>query len=259
MNSFTDQCGHNIHINGSAKRLISLVPSQTEFLFHLGLDTEVIGITRYCVHPTQWKLTKTIVGGTKDLNIDAIISLRPDLIIANKEENTKGAISELQQHLPVWVSDINDLTSAKEMMVQIGKMVSRSDQANEIVEQINSAFQEVKRIKRARVLYLIWRKPWMAAGSDTFINDMLNCVGLENAVKPNRYPELTDEDIQQLKADYIFLSSEPFPFREKHIEELKKISPHSTLILVDGEMFSWYGSRLRLAPAYFNSLPLLRN
>src|ERR1700741_3198050 len=106
---FIDQTGRKISIPQIPQRIISLVPSQTELLFDLGLDKEVVGITKFCVHPPEWFQTKTRVGGTKQLKIDLIKQLQPDLIIANKEENVKEQIEELEKHFPVWISDVNNL------------------------------------------------------------------------------------------------------------------------------------------------------
>jgi ABC-type Fe3+-hydroxamate transport system substrate-binding protein len=251
-NKHTDQLGNELIINTAAKRIISIVPSQTELLFDLGLDDEVIGITKFCIHPETWRKTKTIVGGTKRIRHEVIDELQPDLVIANKEENTKEDIEILQQKYPVWISDIITLQDAIMMITGVADIVGKSQRGKEIVLQIESAFAELPTLPPARVLYLIWRGPWMAAASDTFIDTMLQKLGLENALKEfSRYPEMTDEQIQVLNPNYILLSSEPYPFKEMHIAELQQICPAAKVILVDGEMFSWYGSRLILASDYF--------
>jgi ABC-type Fe3+-hydroxamate transport system substrate-binding protein len=254
---FTDQCGNRIHLPQTPARIISLVPSQTELLFQLGLEPQVVGITRYCVHPTHWKHEKTLVGGTKTFDFEAIENLQPDLIIGNKEENYKEGIELLQSKYPVWMSDIYSLDDAFAMMESIGAITSHHKEASKLIRQIKDEFLTLRKFPALKVLYLIWRKPWMAAASDTFIHHMLKGMGLQNSMKHAiRYPELTSDEIRSLNPDIIFLSSEPFPFADKHIREIKQISPASKVILVDGEMFSWYGSRLLKAPAYFNSLSL---
>jgi ABC-type Fe3+-hydroxamate transport system substrate-binding protein len=254
---FTDQCGNQIQLHKQPTRIVSLVPSQTELLFDLGLDHEIAGITRYCVHPTHWRHQKTIVGGTKNFDLDLIDSLKPDLIIANKEENYKEGIELVQSRYPVWISDIYSLKDALKMITSLGDLTSHSRQANDIVRSIQENFAEIRKFESNKVLYLIWRKPWMVAASSTFIDAMLVTLGFQNCAKHlSRYPVLTNEEIQTINPDVIFLSSEPFPFREKHIEELQLLCPQSKVMLVDGEMFSWYGSRLVQAPAYFNSISL---
>lgn len=252
---FFDQCGNQLTLHAVPLRIISLVPSQTELLFDLGVDEEVVGITRYCVHPTHWKSGKTLIGGTKKFDFEIIDSLKPDLIIGNKEENYKEGIELLQQKYPVWMSDIFSFQDALEMIAAVGVITNRVNQAKELVSSISNAFLNLQKWETYRALYLIWRKPWMAAASNTFIDAMLQKLGLVNALKNlERYPELKSEEIAELNPDLILLSSEPYPFSEKHIEEIKTLCPSSKILLVDGEMFSWYGSRLKQAPAYFNSL-----
>jgi ABC-type Fe3+-hydroxamate transport system substrate-binding protein len=235
------------------KRIISLVPSQTELLFDLGLDEETIGITKFCVHPEEWFRSKTRVGGTKTINVDKIKELQPDLIIANKEENVKEQIESLSSIAPVWVSDIHNLEGALEMIRTIGRLTNRYEKAEIIAKLIQHRFDSLNLStkKKLNTLYLIWRKPWMSIGSDTFIHQMMHIAGLENVCKYlTRYPELTDEEIVKLNPDLVLLSSEPYPFKEKHIDELQQLLPGAKIMLADGEMFSWYGSRLLHTPAY---------
>lgn len=249
----TDQIGRTVQIPRSPQRIISLVPSQTELLFNLGLGERVVGITKFCVHPEEWFRTKTRVGGTKKLHLDVIRELNPDLIIANKEENNREDIEALEKDFSVWVSDVNDLDSAFDMIRSVAE-ITDSD-VSQLLREIEAGFADLKPLNLSkRVLYLIWKNPYMAAGSDTFITDMLQRCGFENVVFETRYPELTEQQMIDLNPEVILLSSEPFPFKEKHIKELLELLPNAAIKLVDGEMFSWYGSRLKHAPTYFNSL-----
>ena len=255
--SFSDQMGNQVLLTRPPQRIISLVPSQTELLFDLGLDQTVLGITKFCIHPSDWLTRKVVVGGTKKFHFDIIDKLDPDLIIGNKEENYRDGIEILQEKYPVWMSDIHTLEGALSMMTSIGQLVGKQEQAIEICQRVLKNFANVKRFEGKSVLYLIWRKPWMAAGSNTFIHSLLTMLGLRNTLElRTRYPELTEEEIRELNADCIFLSSEPFPFDTSHIDEIRRISPKSKILLVDGELFSWYGSRLLLSPDYFNTLEL---
>lgn len=253
---FIDQIGRNISLKKLPQRIISLVPSQTELLFDLGLKNEVVGITKFCVHPEDWFRKKTRVGGTKQLNLEIIRQLRPDLIIANKEENVKEQIDELGKDFPVWVSDVSNLEDAYFMIEQVGLITNKEHQANKIIIQIKENFSRFQTPNsRLRTTYLIWQNPYMSVGGDTFIHAMLEKAGFENIFSDKkRYPEITIEELQTADSQLIFLSSEPFPFKEKHRVELQKILPGTKVILVDGEMFSWYGSRLQFAPAYFQQL-----
>jgi ABC-type Fe3+-hydroxamate transport system substrate-binding protein len=254
--SFTDQMGREITINFPPKRIISIVPSQTELLFDLGLDREIIGLTKFCIHPIEKFAERTKVGGTKKLNIDLIKDLKPDLIIGNKEENTQSDIEELSEYFPVWMSDIFTLDDAMKTIGEIGALVNREPEASYLNHLISAGFNDLKtlalqhRIDK-KIAYLIWRKPYMAAGKNTFIDDILLTNGMTNMIKQERYPTITLDELKTLNCELILLSSEPYPFGEKHIEEIQAVIPDAKIMLVDGEMFSWYGSRLVKAVQYF--------
>jgi ABC-type Fe3+-hydroxamate transport system substrate-binding protein len=255
--SFTDQIGHTITIE-SPKRIVSLVPSQTELLAYFSLDKEVVGITKFCVHPGKWFRNKTRVGGTKNVDFNKIETLNPDLIICNKEENTESDVKALLGKYPVWTSDIHNLGDALNMIKSIGAITYRTEDAQKLTLQIKKNFKEIipDKIAPTRVLYLIWREPYMAAGKDTFIDTMLSECNFINVCDDTlgRYPELTTEKIKNLNPQFILLSSEPYPFSEKHLEEFKLQYPNASPVLVDGEYFSWYGSRLLNAPQYFKTV-----
>ena len=239
------------------KKIISLVPSQTELLYDLDLEEETIGITKFCYHPKEWYRNKERIGGTKTINIKKIISLQPDLIIANKEENIKEQIEELAKSFPVWLTDINSLEDALKMINEIGTLTNRKTKAKEIVSQIKKSLPDQSKSQKVKkkVIYLIWRNPYMGVGDDTFINDMISRAGFDNILKnKKRYPTINLEEFAKKKCDFIFLSSEPYPFREKHMLKINKLLPNAKVILVDGEYFSWYGSRLLKSAAYFEKL-----
>lgn len=252
--SFTDQIGNTVIIDSPPQRIISLVPSQTELLAHLGLNKEVAGITKFCVHPDGWNRTKIRVGGTKNVNFNKIEQINPDLIICNKEENNESEVKQLIAKYPVWTSDIHNLDDALNMIISIGEIVNKTNEAQNLALQIKNKFKEFINEKRKpyRVLYLIWKDPYMAAGKDTFIDYVLAQCNFINVCDASlgRYPELTDEQIKGLKPQIILLSSEPYPFKQKHLEELKLYFPGVLSVLADGEYFSWYGSRLLNTPAY---------
>ena len=251
------------------QRIISLVPSQTELLYHLGLDQRVVGITKFCIRPEEWFSYKTRVGGTKTVNTELIRELQPDLIIANKEENDPDQILWLSRHYPVWVSDIKDMSGALDMILTLGALTGTAEKASGIAKAIRENFSELQEARRQvplRAAYLIWRNPYMAAGGDTFIHDMMENCGWTNVFADlSRYPVVSPAQLADASCDLLLLSSEPYPFKEKHIAELKKtIAQHAPgkeqqtiFLLVDGEMFSWYGSRLIQAAAYFKRLGYL--
>lgn len=249
-----DQIGNIVVLDKPAQRIVSLVPSQTEFLHDLGLENEVVGITKFCIHPQAWRKNKAIVGGTKNHNVEKIKALEPDLIIANKEENTQTLITELMEFFPVYVSDVTDLESAYVMMNNIGELTGKGKEAADIILEAQLAFDHLEKANETiKVAYCIWKSPYMWAGNDTFIHQLLAKCGLENVINTPRYPEKNLDEIHQLNPDVILLSSEPFPFKQQHVDEIEGEFPKSKVFLVDGEMFSWYGSRVIKAVPYFRS------
>ncbi len=242
-------------------RIVSLVPSQTELLHSLGLENETLAITKFCVHPRGWFKNKIHVGGTKSLHIDKIKSIQPDLIIANKEENIKEQVEELAADFPVWVTDVNTFEGALDMIKDIGLLTHKSREANLLSLKIIEVFKMNNNIYNPiPTAYLIWQNPFMTVGGDSFISNMMNHGGFENVFENlERYPEINIEDINNSGCRLLILSSEPFPFSQKHIKPLQSILPGIKIILADGEMFSWYGSRLLLAPGYFKKLHEMLN
>jgi ABC-type Fe3+-hydroxamate transport system substrate-binding protein len=243
-----------IELQQVPKRIISLIPSQSEYLWDLGLQNELIGISKFCIHPKEMFETITRVGGTKQLDIEKIKSLKPDIIIGNKEENVKEQIEELKEYFPVWMSDVNTFDDALDMMLKLGEMFGKQKESEAMVTQILEGMKEVSNLfEGKKVAYFIWNKPYMVAAANTFIDSvMTECGMINHFMHMERYPEVNIEDLKG--ADYCFLSSEPFPFDQKHIQELKGAVKNCEFILVDGEMFSWYGSHLCKLPIYLKKL-----
>lgn len=234
------------------KRIVSLVPSQTELLVYLGLKDNIVGVTKFCVHPQGLKKEKVIIGGTKNFHFDKIDALRPDLIIGNKEENYKEGIEKLAEKYPVWMSDIKNLEDAYQMILSVGELTGSIPKASQLVADIRKGLDKEFHFKGSAV-YLIWNDPLIAVGSDTFINSMLEKAGFENLIIKQRYPEITVEELVELDPNFVLLSSEPFPFRQKHIPFFWDFLPQANVKIVDGEAFSWYGSRLLTAASYFET------
>ena len=254
----TDQLGREVNLKMPAKRIVSLVPSQTELLFDLGLDAEVIGITKFCIHPELWLQEKTIVGGTKNFHIDKIKELQPDLIIANKEENTKALIEELALNYPVYISDVNNIEDALQMIADVGKLTGKSTAAEDLIYDIRNARNELSLTNQTKksCYYFIWKNPWLTVGGDTFINAMIEEAGFVSLSKnQTRYPEIDLNNIDK-QPDFLLLSSEPYPFKQDDAEFLQTKFPASKILFVDGTYFSWYGSRLTNAFGYLSQLPL---
>lgn len=256
MNVFEDQLGNKVELKSAPERIVSLVPSQTELLYHLGLTDRVVGITRFCIHPNEWFTTKTRIGGTKDVHIDRVHDLNPDLIIGNKEENTRSDIESLESIAPVWISDVNSLSDAYDMIARLSTICEVQEKGASMISNIRENFGALlQNGKGKKVLYLIWKDPIMGVASSTFIHHIIEEVlGFENCLAAKeRYPIVETDDLE-ITPDFIFLSSEPYPFKEKHVHEMKRNFPNAEVVLVNGEYFSWYGSRLIDAPKYFMKL-----
>lgn len=273
VNNQTDQLGTLHSFESTPKRIVSLVPSQTELLYDLGLEVSIVGITKFCVHPFHFKATKSIVGGTKNVNFDKIKALQPDIIIANKEENTKEMVEQLNTICPVWVTDIITINDNLQMISDFGKLFNKRTEAQKWSDKINFAYQDFQNfIKDTRgiaeqsgakatqkVAYFIWANPYMVAGKNTFINELLKLNKFENIYenKEERYPEIIIQKIRiQGDPDIVLLSSEPFPFKDEHAFEIGRFTHHAKTVFVDGEMFSWYGTRILKAFDYFKKLHL---
>jgi ABC-type Fe3+-hydroxamate transport system substrate-binding protein len=257
MRSVLDQMNRTLQVPDHPERIISLVPSQTELLHDLGLGDRVVGITKFCIHPEAWFHSKSRVGGTKKVDMGKVRALKPDLVIGNKEENSREDIEALEQEFPVWMSDVKSLHHAGNMILQIGSLTGTEAQAENMVRRIADAFAQLRSpTEPLSAAYFIWRAPLMVAGGDTFISDMMRRAGFINvfAQRNERYAEITPAELAAADPDVILLSSEPYPFAEKHMLEFNMICPGTPVNLVDGELFSWYGSRLLKAPAYFSGL-----
>lgn len=235
-------------------KIVSLVPSITEALFDLGLtENEIIGRTKFCIHPEERVKNVPVIGGTKNINIDKIKALQPDLILANKEENIKEQVEALMDDFKVTVTNVETIEDNYYLLKNLGKLFGKEERAQLFNLKIYEILNQTKLDSPVKAAYLIWKNPYMTVGSDTFIHKILTEIGFENIFKDKtRYPEITPEDLE--KADVIMLSSEPFPFKEKHIEELRAFYPDKKIMIVDGEAFSWYGTHIAKCENYFKEL-----
>ncbi|RZT00199.1 helical backbone metal receptor [Aquimarina brevivitae] len=255
-----DQIGRVIEIPEPPKRIVCLVPSLTELLVDLGLSDRIVGVTKFCVHPKDLRKDKAVVGGTKSVHFDKIAALRPDIILYNKEENTKEMVTALERAYTVHVSDINTMEEALSCIVDYGTIFGVAQTAKTLVASISEKQKDFQAFSAAletkRVAYFIWKDPWIVVGKDTFINHMLKLVKFDNVyAAKSRYPEITLAELEAITdLDAVLLSSEPFPFKEKHIQFIQQKLPNVSVYLVDGEYFSWYGSRLYKAFTYFKAL-----
>jgi ABC-type Fe3+-hydroxamate transport system substrate-binding protein len=251
---FIDQCGRSVSLQKKPLRIVSCVPSQTELLFDLGLAENIVGITSFCIHPSAKTKGFQTIGGTKNLRIKKIKSLQPDLIIGNKEENEKEQIECLAAEFSVWLSDVKNLDDALLMINTLGEITQTQEKALEIVNCIARNYPTRDTEIHSTGIYLIWKNPFMVAGSDTFINEMMAKAGLLNLIDKTRYPQITVDEIIALKPKNLLLSTEPYAFNESDVAEWKLMLPDTHVKLVNGEAFSWYGSRLCHLATYFKEI-----
>lgn len=237
------------------QRIVSTVPSQTELLHALGLEKQVVGITAYCEHPAHWLQEKTVIGGTKNLQIEKIKGLQPDLILAGKEENVKEQIEALERTIPVWVSDVRDVGSALQMIQQVGTLTAKETAAQNLAAEIE-ALRLPPAEKPVKAAFYIWKDPWMLAGPDTFIDAMLQEAGLENVApqRDQRYPTLTPDELAQLNPQLVLLTSEPYNFCAGEAHEVGELLPEARIKITEGSYFTWYGSRMKAALGYIKRL-----
>jgi ABC-type Fe3+-hydroxamate transport system substrate-binding protein len=233
-------------------RIVSLCPSLTELVFDLGVGDSLVGVTKFCVHPADGVREIEKVGGTKTPKIERVAELAPDLVLLNEEENRAEDAEALEAAgLACHVSFPKTAIETAEMVRSIGEAVGRPDEAEDIARSIEDAARRVREaasgLPAVRYAYLIWREPLMSVSGDTFISDLLRLAGGENAFadRPKRYPVVEARDLAAAGLDAVLLSTEPFPFQDKHIAE---VSRHTGLApeifhIVDGEMLSWHGSR----------------
>lgn len=257
MPTATDARGQSISLDSPPRRIVSLVPSQTELLAHLDLTEEVVGITRFCERPEHWRSEKTLVGGTKQVNIDVVRDLAPDFILANHEENTAEDVEALDEIAPVFVTEVTTVEEALEMIRTVGTLTDTSDHTSTLVGNIISRFDALPHFAPLRAAYLIWREPYMTVGKDTFIHDVMQWGGLKNVYgDQTRYPEVTIAELAEQDLDVLLCASEPFPFhkKDKFTADLREALPDTSVATVDGQPFSWYGPRLLDTPSYLTTL-----
>ncbi len=229
----------------------------------MGLEKNIVGITQFCKHPFQLKSTKTIVGGTKNVGVELIKSLNPDFILCSKEENTEEIVSELEVLAPVFVADVTSIETNIDLINRLGKLLYCQTNACNLIDKIKFQLADFKLftryLPRKKVAYFIWKNPWMAAGGNTYINEVLKLNNFINVYEnKDRYPTV---DLNLIRKEgnpkIIFLPTEPYAFSDEDAFEIGRHSNHSNTIFIEGEYFSWYGSRLLKALPYFKKMHAL--
>ena len=233
-------------------RIVSLCPSLTELVFDLGHGEELVGRTKFCIHPADRVGAVEKVGGTKNPKIDRIVDLAPDIVLLNEEENRREDAEALERAgVRCHVSFPHTALETAEMVRSIAAAIDARDQGERIAHDIETRHERVKRAAAGRspvrFAYLIWREPWMTVNGDTFVSALLADAGAENmfATRADRYPVVTPEELAAAEPDAVLLSTEPFPFKASHADELTGLSgvARERMQIVDGELLSWHGSR----------------
>ncbi|MEQ9090780.1 MAG: helical backbone metal receptor [Balneola sp.] len=224
-------------------RIISLVPSLTELVLDLGIGNRLVGRTRFCIHPEKLVKDIPIIGGTKNPNLEKILELEPDYIIANHEENRKEDVQALQAHTEVNITEIDTINDALNAICDLGADLELASNAQKLVDEIKILLSQSSKYPPLKTAYFIWKAPWMVAACGTYIDSVMKHYNLENVFSDQqRYPQISLDELHDQNPELVLLSSEPFPFKQKHIEEIRKVCPDSKIELVNGEWFSWYGS-----------------
>jgi len=263
-------CGRPEGLASPPARIVSLVPSLSEALFVLGLGDRVVGVTDWCVHPADAVAQLPKVGGTKDPDLDVIVALRPDLVIANHEENTERAVRKLEAAgLRVWVTYPRTVRDGVALLGELADLGASDALRGQVVGSAEAALERAE-LERAgagsagaRVFCPIWREPWMTIGRDTYAHDMLALCGGENVFADwgdRRYPRISLDDVRTAAPDVVLLPDEPYAFGPEHVRELAQLdipaARSGRIALIDGTWLSWYGPRIVRAIRALS--PLLR-
>ncbi len=242
----TDDLGRTFTWNGPPRRIVSLCPSQTEYLYALGLSDRIVGRTRFCIHPQPAVARARRIGGTKDVDLTRIRALHPDFILAEQEEQRRETVELLAREYPVAVTRVENVADGLSMLLTVGEWVGCDAMARVWHGRIARAFGTIAKAPPLRTAYLIWKNPWMGVGPTTYIDSVLAHLGLINVwnEKMERYPSFELADLKTLGPELVLLSSEPYPFRARHVSEIAAAVPAARVLLVDGEWFSWYGVRM---------------
>jgi ABC-type Fe3+-hydroxamate transport system substrate-binding protein len=241
----TDDLGHSVPVRRPVRRVVSLVPSLTEAIASLGPGL-LVGATTWCTHPVDLDVTR--VRGTKNPDVRAITALRPDIVVANKEENRLRDVGRLRaEGIPVWVTDVTSVKEGLTSLRRLFRELLARDEPGWLDDAARAWSSPPAGVSRSAVI-AVWRNPWMVVGRDTFAGDVLGRLGIRNlfASAAGRYPHTTVEEILQRRPDVVVLPDEPYPFSAADGPEQ---FPGLATALVDGRYLTWYGPSLAAAPA----------
>jgi ABC-type Fe3+-hydroxamate transport system substrate-binding protein len=251
-----DDLSRRVRFNFPPCHIVSLCPSITETIFVLGAGDLLSGRTRYCIHPAGKVASVPEIGGTKDPDIEAILKIAPDLVIAEKEENTRRVIEKLEKEIPVFVFSVESFAQALAMISGLGELTGKITRASGLIKRIEQAFAELPPAEAKTAAYLIWEKPLMAAGKNTFIDAMMEKAGFRNIFrnKSARYPKISLTELSEEKPEVLILSTEPCAYTLEDVKRYRRLLPETEVILIEGDLFSWYGARMLKAAEYIKGV-----
>ena len=270
---WADALGQEHDVASGTVRIASLVPSITELLFDLNLADRMVARTGFCIHPEPAVRAVEKVGGTKDVNLEKLHALAPTHVIVNIDENRREAVDQIRSFVPhVIVTHPCRPDDNFALYELLGGIFDRQAEAARLANDLRGALDALRsqRWPTRRVLYAIWQDPWMTVSRGTYISQMLALVNwttwpddaLEACVdgdcsRPNaqgeRYPSFRWSDALVRELDAVLLSTEPYRFTEDHADALER-QIGKPVLLVDGEMLSWYGSRAVAGVRYLREL-----
>jgi ABC-type Fe3+-hydroxamate transport system substrate-binding protein len=247
-----DDLGDELTLDDVPRRIVSLVPSVTETVIALGAADRLAGVTNYCVYPADIVKDIPKVGGTKGFSFESIDAARPDLILANKEENRKHQIEKLRERYPVFVTYPRTVEQAIKMILDLGVLTGTEERASELAASCDHFLESMEPAIAGpplRTACMIWRDPWMAVGPDSYVSALLDRVGFVNVFTEadGRYPETTLDAVIERRPEVIILPSEPYEFGKADQEELDRFlegrGVAATTLRMDGSLLTWFGSR----------------
>lgn len=244
MKTVTDHLGRSVQVPKKPTRIISICPAITSTIFEFGAGETVVGRTEYCIFPKDKVEQVSIVGGTKQVDFERIRELNPDLIVAEKEENTKVIVNTLAKEFPVFVFEVQSIEQNERFIRDVGELVDKQEEAADMLEKVQTPFAKLPKLAGKKAAYMIWQEPYMVVGHHTFINSVLAAMELKNPFidQKSRYPIIQFDQLKAANLDYLLLASEPFHFTEEHRDAFQAQLPNTKVLNVDGEMF-WYGSQ----------------
>jgi ABC-type Fe3+-hydroxamate transport system substrate-binding protein len=263
-----DSLGRDVPLQAPPRRIVSLVPSLTEYLFAIGAGDRLVGVTDFCTEPAEHVPSLVHVGGTKNPDCSRIADLNPDLVLASREENRLRDVTTLESPgIPVYVTDICSVAGALEQLTTLAHVLDAPQQAAALLHELQTTLQQQEAYLREtqtaarRVLVFIWRDPWMAAGGATYAHDLLRVCGAENVALhlPGRYPRASLETFLALQPEIILLPDEPYRFTRADQAAFAPMNTPDTqalqaIILCDGKLLTWYGPRTAAALRFFRQM-----